>query len=77
MKQILGKISKNAVPIAKIVASVYVIYIFIVEKHLRRHSPLNLDTILMLITMLWLVNEISKGFKAIKASFKSDKKSQR
>lgn len=74
MKQLLGKISKNAVPIAKIVASVYVIYIFIFEKHLRRHSPLNLDTILMLMTMIWLINEISKSFKAIKTFFKSDKK---
>ncbi len=53
-------------PIFKIVICGYILYIFLFEKNLRKHSPINLDTILMLLSAMWLIGVISDSFKVIK-----------
>ncbi|ATA77159.1 MULTISPECIES: hypothetical protein [Flavobacteriales] len=57
----------------KIVACVYIIYIFIVEKGLRRHSPINWETLMMLGIMIWLVVIISDAWKDIKMQWQKRK----
>ncbi|AYW37229.1 hypothetical protein [Capnocytophaga canimorsus] len=57
----------------KIVACVYIIYIFIVEKGLRRHSPINWETLIMLGIMIWLVVIISDAWKDIKMQWQKRK----
>lgn len=57
----------------KIVACVYIIYIFIVEKGLRRHSPINWETLMMLGIMIWLVVIISDVWKDIKMQWQKRK----
>lgn len=64
---------KILLSLLKIVACVYIIYIFIVEKGLRRHSPINWETLMMLGIMIWLVVIISDAWKDIKMQWQKRK----
>ncbi|MFK8266720.1 hypothetical protein [Capnocytophaga cynodegmi] len=64
---------KILLSLLKIVACVYIIYIFIVEKGLRRHSPINWETLMMLGIMIWLVVIISDAWKDIKIQWQKRK----
>ncbi|WP_155284608.1 hypothetical protein [Capnocytophaga felis] len=55
--------------ISKIIACLYIMYIFFIEKGLRRHSPINFETLMMLGILMWLVTIISEAWKDIKTQW--------
>ncbi|MDO4895978.1 MAG: hypothetical protein Q3971_01340 [Moraxella sp.] len=61
-------------PIGKIIICGYILYIFFFEKNLRRHTPMDLDGILMLMSAIWLVSVISDSLHQIKNDLKTKKK---
>lgn len=57
----------------KIVACLYIFYIFLFEKDLRRSSPINWETLMMIGIMTWFVNIISDSWKEIKSLWRKRK----
>ncbi|CEN35620.1 hypothetical protein [Capnocytophaga canimorsus] len=57
----------------KIVACLYIFYIFLFEKDLRRSSPINWETLMMIGIMIWFVNIISDSWKEIKSLWQKRK----
>ncbi|ATA93922.1 hypothetical protein ACI760_00240 [Capnocytophaga canimorsus] len=57
----------------KIVACLYIFYIFLFEKDLRRSSPINWETLMMIGIMIWFVDIISDSWKEIKSLWRKRK----
>ncbi|VEJ19264.1 Uncharacterised protein [Capnocytophaga canimorsus] len=57
----------------KIVACLYIFYIFLFEKNLRRSSPINWETLMMIGIMIWFVDIISDSWKEIKSLWRKRK----